>query len=365
MRKLSKVTLGLLGVTVLGIGLAGCGSGSAKTKSPAATEQDSLDTIIQKAKGEGEIASVGMPDSWANWVGTWDDLKSAYGLNHVDTDMSSAEELAKFESEGENGTADIGDVGISFGPLAKSKGLTLPYKTSYWDEIPDWAKDDTGEWLLSYTGTIAFITDKNNVKKAPTSWEELAEGDYKISVGDVTVANQAQFAVLAAAIAEGGSEKDIQPGLAYYQKLAEKGRLSTVDANVANLEKGEIEVAVVWDFNGLNYRDQIDATRFEVTVPKDGSVISGYTTLINKNAPHPNAAKLAREYILSDEGQINLAKGYARPIRDVELPKEVADKLLPDSAYEKAEPVQDYEAWDKTSMELPELWQSQVLAHAK
>ncbi|MGV1143043.1 ABC transporter substrate-binding protein, partial [Enterococcus faecium] len=100
---------------------------------------------------------------------------------------------------GKNGTADIGDVGISFGPLAESKELTLPYKTNYWEEIPDWAKDDDGDWLLSYTGTISFITDKENVKQAPTSWKELQEGDYQVSVGDVTVANQAQFAVLAAA----------------------------------------------------------------------------------------------------------------------------------------------------------------------
>ena len=28
---------------------------------------------------------------------------------------------------------------------------------------------------------------------------------------------------------------------------------------------------------------------------------------------NPNAAKLAREYILSDAGQINLARGYAAP----------------------------------------------------
>lgn len=76
----------------------------------------------------------------------------------------------------------------------------------------------------------------------------------------MTIANQAQFAVLAAAIANGGDEKDIQPGLNYYKKMAEKGRLSTVDASVANLEKGEIDVAVVWDFNGLNYRDQIDSS---------------------------------------------------------------------------------------------------------
>ncbi len=38
------------------------------------------------------------------------------------------------------------------GPLAESKELTLPYKTNYWEEIPDWAKDDDGDWLLSYTG---------------------------------------------------------------------------------------------------------------------------------------------------------------------------------------------------------------------
>ncbi len=279
--------------------------------------------------------------------------------------MSSAEELAKFDSEGKNGTADIGDVGISFGPLAKSKGLTLPYKTSYWDDVPDWAKDEDGDWLLSYTGTISFITDKNNVSQAPKSWKELLNGKYKVSIGDVTTANQAQFAVLAAAIANGGNEKEIQPGLDYFKKIAETSRLSTVDASVANLEKGEIEVAVVWDFNGLNYRDEIDSKRFEVSVPTDGSVISGYTTIINKNAPHPNAAKLAREYILSDEGQINLARGYARPIRSVTLPKEVQDKLLPDSAYQAAVPVKDNEAWDKTSVALPELWQSEVLTYVK
>ena len=66
--------------------------------------------------------------------------------------MSSAEELAKFEAEKKDATADIGDVGIAFGPIAKDKGLTLSYKTSYWDEIPEWAKDDEGHWVVGYTG---------------------------------------------------------------------------------------------------------------------------------------------------------------------------------------------------------------------
>lgn len=352
----------IVGFSFLILTLASCGKAENQS---LASDSDDLDTIIEKAKAEGEVASVGMPDTWANWVGTWDDLSEKYGLKHVDTDMSSAEELAKFESEGTKGTADIGDVGISFGPLAKSKELTLPYKTSYWDDIPDWAKDDEGYWLLSYTGTIAFMVDKNNVKDAPTSWEDLAKGDYQISLGDVTVANQPQFAVLAAAIANGGDEGNIQPGLDYFKTIAKAGRLSSVDPSLANLEKGEVDVAIVWDFNGLNYRDQIDSKRFDVVIPTDGTVMSGYTTIINKNAPHPNAAKLTREYILSDEGQINLAKGYARPIREVRLPAEVAEKLLPEEAYSNVTPVKDNQTWDETALQLPELWQSEVLTNVK
>ncbi|MEB2453913.1 ABC transporter substrate-binding protein, partial [Listeria monocytogenes] len=77
-------------------------------------------------------------------------------------------------------------------------------------------------------------------------------------------------------------------------KLAQQKRLSLANPTIQTLEKGEVEVGVVWDFNGLSYRDQIDPKRFEVLIPSDGSITSGYTTIINKYAKHPNAAKLAR-----------------------------------------------------------------------
>ena len=74
---------------------------------------------------------------------------------------------------------------------------------------------------------------------------------------------------------------------------------------------------------------------------------------------------MAREYILSDEGQINLAKGYARPVRDVELPQKVKEKMLPDEQYENSRMVQDQAAWDKTTKELGAMWQEEVVAYAK
>ncbi|MDH4553135.1 extracellular solute-binding protein [Pseudomonas sp. BN607] len=324
-----------------------------------------LKALEDAARKEGTVNSVGMPDAWANWKGTWEDLASKYGLKHSDTDMTSAQELAKFEAEKDNASADIGDVGAAFGPIAVTKGVSQPYKPSTWDQVPEWAKDKDGHWALAYTGTIAFIINKDLVKEEerPKTWHDLEKGKYKVAIGDVGTAAQAANGVLAAAIAYKGDETNVAPGLQLFTKLAQQKRLSLANPTIQTLEKGEVEVGVVWDFNGLSYREQIDPKRFEVLIPSDGSVISGYTTVINKYAKHPNAAKLTREYIFSDAGQINLAKGHARPIRaeHLKLPADVQAKLLPNEQYGAAQPIKNAEAWEATSKKLPQMWQEQVI----
>src|SRR5690606_21262992 len=91
--------------------------GTAITLAGQAMAQD-VKSLEQAARAEGEVNSVGMPDSWANWKDTWADLQRLYGLKHSDTDMSTAQEIAKFAAETANATADIGDVGAAFGPIA-------------------------------------------------------------------------------------------------------------------------------------------------------------------------------------------------------------------------------------------------------
>lgn len=337
--------------------------GSAIILGNQAMANEDVKSLEQAARAEGEVNSVGMPDSWANWKDTWADLSKLYGLKHMDTDMSSAQEIAKFAAEKDNATADIGDVGAAFGPIAVQQGVTQAYKPTTWEQIPSWAKDADGHWMLAYTGSIAFIVNKQLVKDVPKSWADLKQGTYKVAIGDVSAAAQAVNGVLAASIANGGDEKNIQPGLDFFADIAKQGRLGLSNPTIQTLEKGEVEVGIVWDFNGLSYRDQIDPSRFEVLIPSDGSVISGYTTIINKYAKHPNAAKLAREYILSDAGQINLAKGNARPIRaeHLTLPAEVQAKLLPNEQYAKVQPIKDPAAWEATSKALPQLWQENVI----
>ena len=359
--------LGLAGIAcTAGLGLSGCEDSAAPAAEAVDYNSMSLDDIIAQAKEEGQINSVGMPDTWANWVGTWDDIEEKYGITQADQDMSSAEEIAMFKQEGTDGTKDIGDVGQQWGPTAEAEGVTLKYKTSYWDEIPDWAKDDDGDWVVGYYGTMSIISNDDQVPNPPTTLAELADGDYKVSIGDITAAAAAQHAVLAIAVALGGGLDNMQPAYDFITKIAEAGRLDVSDVSVARLESGEVAVGLNWDYNSLNYRAQIlqnnpDA-KFTVSIPTDGSVQSGYATIINVNAPHPAAACLAREYILSDEGQINLARGYATPIRDsVELPEDVKALRLPDEQYGDQVQSIDYDKWTDVTNELVTWYQENII----
>ncbi len=359
----------LLATLMLAISVSACGSAGGNDKDGEAGEvaaNPTMEELAPKARQEGAVISIGMADTWTNFKDTWDQMKEKYGLKHSDTDMSSAEEIAKFAAEKNNPTSDIGDVGIAVAPTAVEKGVTQPYKTEFWDEIPDWAKDKDGHWIVGYTGTMSIMCNKSLVAKCPKTWSDMLEGDYQVNPGDVTRASQAQHAVLAAAFAFGGDESNIQPGLDFFKRMAEQGKLSKVDTNIANIEKGEIKVAILWDFNALSYRQEFgNPDNYEVNIPTEGSVVSGYATIINKWAPHPNAAKLARAYILSDQGQINLAKGFARPIRSsVQIPAEIEAKLIPSEQYANAKVhnINDFKAWENTTKELGMQWQEQVTA---
>lgn len=361
-----KIVSTLLVVSTLTALVSGCGSNNASAKETVDYNSLSLEEIETKAKEEGEVHSVAMPDTWANWVETWTEIEENYGITHTDLDMSSSEEIAMFKEEGEDGTKDIGDVGQQWGPVAEEEDVTLAYKTSYWDSIPDWAKDDDGDWIIGYYGTMSIITNDNIVEEAPTSFADILEGDYKVTIGDVSTAAQAQHAILATAYAMGGDMDDLEPAYEFWTTLAKEGRIDTGDTSTARIESGEIAVGLFWDYNALNYRDNAvnnnPEASFTVCIPSDGSVQSGYATILNSNAPNPYAACLAREYILSDEGQINLAKGYATPIRDdVELPEEVKSMRIEESQYESAIVIEDFEKWTSVCQDIITYWEENII----
>jgi len=306
-----------------------------------------------------------MPDNWANYLDTWKDIEKKYDIKHTDNNMTSGQEIATFIAQGKNANADIGDAGFSYCKIADKKGLLAKFKPTTWDSIPDWAKTKDDACILSYTGTIAFLVDKSLVKTIPTSWRELLNGTYKISAGHVGSAGQANAGLLSAAHAMGGNEENLKPGYAFFEKLAKNHRLTLETPTLANVAKGGIGVAIMWDFNALNMRQLLkDKSNFEVLIPSDGAVTNGYSTVLNINGKQLAAAKLSREYMLSDQGQINFAKGNARPIRsNVKLPESVKKKLLPESEYKNTFHIKSYSDWTKTVKSIPANWQQYVMPY--
>lgn len=319
-----------------------------------------LDEIIAKAKEEGHVESVGMPDSWANWGDSWKGLTEEYGIEHTDDDMSSAEELNMFKNDS---TRDIGDIGLAFTKVALDEDLVQSYKTSYWDSVPDWAKDEEGKWMIAYTGCTSFIFNNDLCQEEmPTSWEDVRKGSYKLTIGDVVGGATGQGVVVATAYAFGGDLDNLQPAFDFWTEMAKAGRIDSGDILLARIQAGEVECGVSWSYNVLTYRDSTPNYNITCGIPTDGAILVGYASVISKNSDTPFAAALAREYIFSDAGQINLAKSGAVPTRtDVTIPQEIIDATFDPATYANAVGISDAEHYAATCAEISEWWAENII----
>jgi putative spermidine/putrescine transport system substrate-binding protein len=293
--------------------------------------------VSAAAKAEGQYVSYGMSDDWVNFGKIFETIESKYGLTHTDTDMTSAEEITHLLAEKDAPVADIADIGYDFLGRLLDANLTASYKNASWDSIKDGSKDPDGKWASAYWGAIAFLVNTDKVKNKPETWNDLLKPEYKDMVcsRDPRISTYATASVLAAAYANGGSEDNVQPGLDWFKKLRDGGNLRQgVVLNVASVQKGECPISMVYDFDGFAKRDATGLP-LEVIIPKDGTVGMLFVQYISAAAPHPNAAKVALDFLFSDEGQLFLAQGYAHPTRDIALPDDVKAKMLPASAYAK------------------------------
>jgi putative spermidine/putrescine transport system substrate-binding protein len=297
---------------------------STEPSAAASPSADALATLVADAKKEGTLTTIALPHDWCNYGETISAFKAKYGLevNELNPDAGSGDEVEAIKANKDNKgpqAPDVIDVGLSFGPSAKTDGLIAPYKVSTWDSIPDTAKDPDGYWYGDYYGVLSFETNKAVVPTPPQDWNDLLDASHKGQValaGDPRVSNQAIQAVYAAGLANGGSLDNAQPGLDFFKKLNDAGNLVPTIAKPGTIDQGATPITIRWTYNALSHRDTAAGNpEIDVTVPKSGRFAGVYVQAISAFAPHPNAAKLWMEFLYSDEGQNTWLKGYCNPIR--------------------------------------------------
>jgi putative spermidine/putrescine transport system substrate-binding protein len=337
--------------------------------------------LIDAAKAEGTLTTIALPHDWCNYGGTIQGFKDKYGLevNELNPDAGSGDEVEAIRAnKGNTGpqAPDVIDVGLSFGPTAKSEGLIQPYKVATWDTIPDSAKDAEGFWYGDYYGVLSFLVNKDIVQNTPADWPDLLKPDYANTValaGDPRTSNQAIQGVYAAGLSRSGGDasKAAADGLAFFAELNKAGNFVPVIGKSASLAQGSTPIIISWDYNALSWRDVLAGNPpADVVVPKTGVIAGVYVQAISAFAPHPNAAKLWMEYLYSDEGQLTWLKGYCHPIRFNDMskagtiPQEMLDKLPPAASYEAAVfPTLDEQNAGKK--EITENWDSVVGANVQ
>lgn len=318
--------------TVVALSLAAC-TGGANAADPTsskdiATAADvkaagGMDALVAAAKKEGTLNIIATPGDWANYQEIFDGFTKKYGItiNPSQDSASSQEEIdAAKKLKGQDTAPDTFDIGSSVA-LANTQYFA-PYKPTGWDDIPANEKESTGLWKVGYYGVMAVGYDANKIKKAPKSLDDLLGSEYKGAValnGNPTQAAAAAGAVAFADLQAGGTLDDLKPGVDWFAKLKKAGNWNAADGKPNTIASGETPVLLDWSFNQKGYTtsDTIKGggVNWKYTVLPGTAYVGYYNQAINKDAPHPAAARLWEEYLYTDAAQNAWLKGGAYPAR--------------------------------------------------
>jgi len=288
-----------------------------------------MDALVAAAKQEGALNLIAVPRTWAGYGAIIDAFTAKYGIkiNSENPDGSSGDEINAVKStKGQSSAPDVVDVGNSYALSGALEGDYAPYKVATWAAIPDAQKDPGGLWYSDYGGYVSIGCNAAKVGgTCPTTIKSLDNPAYKGDValnGDPTSANSAFESVWAAALANGGSATNIQPGIDFFSKLNKEGIFNKTKVTPATVASGETPIVLDWDYLNLGNAGALKSQGVTWTTddPSDGLISAYYAQAISINAAHPAAARLWEEFLYSQDagaGQNGWIRGYARPI---ELP---------------------------------------------
>ncbi len=316
-----------------------------------------------------EIVTYGMPDDWANYGEVFAAFQASLGVTdgiHTDTDMSSLEEITKFDAEQANPVAMFADIGLLWGSVASERDVVPSYLPPLAEDLPEGYKGAEGGWVATFAGVPALVVNTDTAGTEIATWDDLLKPELTGRIGspgDPRSSGTAQTTFLAWAYANGGSAEDLAPGVEFARELI--GQYNSAEASVDLLERGEIVAWLRYDFNCLAAVNQLAAKDInaEVVIPGT-SIYAPSALMVNRyKTDTMDAAKLFMEFVIGDEAAALFARFGARPIRYVlgtqELPEAARANWLPDEMYADVQVVENFTALDAT--DIATAWEDEVL----
>ena len=199
--------------------------------------------------------------------------------------------------------ADLFD-GTSTSEVLRKENLVLSWRPDSAKDYPKELVDPDGYWVATniYVLTPAFNTDLVPKGSEPKTYEDLLDPKWRGKMAwDAGGSTAGAPGFIGNVLANMGEEK----GLAYLRKLApQKIANQNVSARqvLDQMIAGEYAIAL----QIFNHHSEISAKKGAPTqwIPMEPATGSLQVASIAKDAPHPNAAKLLLDFLVSEEGQL-------------------------------------------------------------
>ena len=316
MKKLLTVLLAALMV----FALVGCGD-----KSGGEVEQVGGDLVIYSPNS----------DALVEVAYTFGEI---YGINVEVQSLGTGEALEKIVAEAENPQADVLYGGVNYANAFKYADNFEQYTAKGDDKLPE-AYQNTNGVATHYCldGSAALLVNVEEYEKLGLDINEFKgyadllrpelKGEGKIAMGDPAKSSSA-WAELTNMLLVMGDEAYDEKAWDWVNQFI--GQLAGIIDSSSAIYKGVVSGEYVV---GVSYEDPcvsllVDgADNVKLVYPEEGAVWLPAGSAIIKNAKNMDNAKLFLDWLVSDEGQNEVAKTTARPVNTAIA--NTTDKMLP------------------------------------
>jgi iron(III) transport system substrate-binding protein len=300
--------------------IVGCGqsASTAGNQTPQTTdkpvESPKSDSIEKLAKTEGKVVVYATGGSTAESV--IPSFQKKYpGIEVQVVTLRGPEMSTRVDAEYASGkhVVDIIFTGPGSMLAFRNQDRFLKWEPKDTDKIFDGANDPKGYYWGTYLNIYGMVVNTDILKEdVPKKWKDLVDPRYKgkILLDDPRTQGGGQFFAI-------GASKEPNLGWDYLKSLKSQVAFNR-DRNESPrmVARGEYAVYAPQAVNDEITNVIKSGAPVKLIFPEDGAIYIPVQSGVLNKAPHPNAAKLLIEYMLSEEGQVVIAeKGKVYPAR--------------------------------------------------
>jgi ABC-type Fe3+ transport system substrate-binding protein len=199
-----------------------------------------------------------------------------------------------------------------------------------------------GEWVPDRLNLMVYAYNTNLVKRAdlPKTWQDLLDPKWKGRIG-MEKTNVDWFAAIVKSM--GG-----QAGLDFFRRMADNGVAVRTGHNhsAALVAAGEIPLMLgIYSHDAERYRAKAAPVEWFVLPP---AVILPSAVAVSRRAPHPHAAALFYDYMLTDGQRFHLEVNRVPANRNFDTPvRRLVRERQPVKIVDSHEAIDDYEKWER------------------